>query len=59
MFLPAMFTCAVPQIALLLEVVPDGLKPPWNHPQLIPFPLIKSPRFFPVIDIFVPTEQSS
>src|ERR1700739_4406705 len=46
-----MFLCDVAQVAVPL-VTDDGLKPPWNHPHVIPLPLSRSPTFVPAIAAF-------
>src|SRR5262245_24381681 len=48
---PAMFLWLVAQTATPFTT-DEGLKPPWNHPQVIPSLLRRSPTFVPDIAAF-------
>src|ERR1700722_6797778 len=39
--------------------VADGVKPPWNQPQVTPFSFIRLPMFFPVSETVTPVGRPS
>src|SRR5205085_7153097 len=56
-----MFLCVLAQTAVPSAFTEEGLKPPWNHPHVIPFAFRRSPTLRPdmVTLVLVCVVQSS